>query len=62
MTTHLAVVERVFLRAGLYKKLVGQCSIFCAIAIAVRGDPASFPISIKCSLKTYMDNEQIDQL
>lgn len=56
LTTHLAVVKRVFLGAGLYKKLVRKCSILSAVAIAVTGDPACLPIGIKRRLQTYVDH------
>lgn len=50
--TYLAVVKRLFLGAGLDEELVRQSSVLCAITIAVRGNPACLPVSIKSSLKT----------
>ncbi len=50
--TYLAVVERLFLGAGLDEELVCQSSVLCTVTIAVRGNPARLPVSIESSLQT----------
>lgn len=50
--THLAVVKRLFLGASLDQELVCQSPVFCAVTIAVSGNSACLPVSIKSRLKT----------
>lgn len=60
LSTYLAVVERLFLGAGLDEELVRQRSVLCAVTIAVRGNPACLPVGIKSSLKTYVEKKKSD--
>lgn len=57
MRTDLAVVERLLLGARLDEELVRQSSVLRAVAIAVSGNPACLPVSIKSCLETYMRGE-----
>lgn len=50
--TYLAVVERLFLGAGLDEELVRQGPVLGAVTIAVRGNPARLPVSVESSLQT----------
>lgn len=54
MPTDLAVVKRLLLGASLDEELVRQSSVLCTVTIAVSGNPACLPVSIKSCLKTYM--------
>lgn len=58
MRTDLAVVERLLLGARLDEQLVRQSSVLRAVAIAVSGNPACLPVSIKSCLETYMRGEE----
>lgn len=50
--TYLAVVKRLFFGAGLDEEFIRQSSVLCAVTIAVSGNPACLPVSIKRGLQT----------
>lgn len=50
---HLVEVERLLLVASLDEELVGQCPVLGAVTVAIMGDAAGLPVSVKGGLEPW---------